>query len=565
MNVAGPSRARPGRRAESTYEEDLLGIVQGLSLDELERLQTFYENRTRNGDTLSDHDVAMNVLLHQARRLSILDEDIVLAQRLAAEEGTAVNPRAPQVNAAPNRNQPAAQQNQPNAMQRPNRNPPNRNNAQQSQTWGGWFSSMFGWVASPGRARAPTATTPTNVAVPRTPAANRPTGHTCVICQEPIFGSEIRAPCGHHYDIACVTELFQASTRDETLYPPRCCRQNIPVAQVRPHLSQALVTEFEQKGEEFGTLKRVYCSSPTCSRFLGPVSEGFWSIKVYDCPAPACTRRTCGGCRAEYSGAMSHVCRADADAAQVLTLGRNAGWSRCPGCSQMIELNMGCFHMTCRCRTEFCYLCLARWKTCTCPQWDERRLLAAAEQRVDAQLEAGQGNRAQRAVPAQQVRQAPVRVPGFIPAPAAIRHVPERQAQHVPRAVVPPRPPVPVVNVPARPAAGWWQAAAVPTPAPQPRPQPRATPTPTAVRSPVSSSGQARSSVADAPKETVRQRMVRETMERLRVDHDCNHGRWRFRRGGGRCETCGHNLPHYLFRCEGCEMLACNRCRRNRL
>ncbi|KIK92812.1 hypothetical protein PAXRUDRAFT_146502 [Paxillus rubicundulus Ve08.2h10] len=287
-----------------------------------------------------------------------------------------------------------------------------------------------------------------------------PTGHTCVICQEPIFGSEIRAPCGHHYDIACVTELFQASTRDETLYPPRCCRQNIPVAQVRPHLSQALVTEFEQKGEEFGTLKCVYCSSPTCSRFLGALSEGIWNAKIYACPAPGCRRRTCGSCRGEYSGLMSHICRNDADAAQVLMLGRDAGWSRCPGCSQMIELNVGCFHMTCRCRTEFCYLCRARWKTCTCPQWDER-LLAAAEQRVDAQLEAGQGNHTER--------------------------------------------------------------------------------------------------------ETVRQRMVRETMERLRVDHDCNHGHWQYRKGGGRCETCGHNLPYYLFRCKGCEMLACNRCRRNRL
>ncbi|KIJ15353.1 hypothetical protein PAXINDRAFT_77424 [Paxillus involutus ATCC 200175] len=285
-----------------------------------------------------------------------------------------------------------------------------------------------------------------------------PTGNTCVICQDPIFGSEIRAPCGHHYDIACITELFQAATRDETLYPPRCCRRNIPVARVQPHLLQALLTEFQQKREEFSTLKRVYCSSSTCGRFLGPLSEGIWGGKVYACPAPACTRRTCGSCRGEYRGLMSHICRrADADTAQVLTLGRAAGWSCCPGCSQMIELNMGCFHMTCRCKTEFCYLCQALWKTCTCPQWDEERLLAAAEQRVDAQLGAGQGNR------------------------------------------------------------------------------------------------------------TVRQRMVRETMERLRVDHDCNHERWRYRRGGGRCETCGHDLPHYLFRCLGCEILACNRCRRNRL
>ncbi|KIJ07210.1 hypothetical protein PAXINDRAFT_19589 [Paxillus involutus ATCC 200175] len=197
--------------------------------------------------------------------------------------------------------------------------------------------------------------------------------------------------------------------RDETLYPPRCCRQNIPVAQVRPHLSHTLVIEFQQKSEEFGTLKRVYCSSPTCSRFLGPLSEGSSSCKVYTCPTPTCKRRTCGSCREQYSGLGSHVCRPDADTAQVLALGRTAGWSRCPGCSQMIELNMGCFHMTCRCRTEFCYLCRARWKTCRCPQWGGGRPSVVAERRVNVQLRAARGNRAQRAAFVDELRRAHAR------------------------------------------------------------------------------------------------------------------------------------------------------------
>ncbi|KAF9220798.1 hypothetical protein BS17DRAFT_713582 [Gyrodon lividus] len=397
-----------------------------------------------------------------------------------------------------------------------------------------------------------------------------PTGHTCVICQDPIHGSEIQAPCGHYYDIGCVTDLFQSATRDESLYPPRCCRQNIAITQVLPHLSQALSTEFQQKSVEFGTLKRVYCSSPMCSHFLGPLSEGMFGGRVYDCPVTGCRRRTCGNCRGDYSGALSHVCRPDADAAQVLTLGRDAGWSRCPGCSQMIELNMGCFHMTCRCKTEFCYLCQARWKTCACPQWDERRLLAAAEQRVDVQLGVGQGNRAQRAAPAQGARPVPAPAPAPAPAVAAVRV--QEWLQRVP-AVVPARPPVPAANIPARPPAPdpWWQAALARTPAARPPPtQHPVTRTATAISSPASSSRQARrdavqSSAADTQSDTVRQRMIRETMERLRVDHDCDHGHWRFRKGGGRCESCGHNLPHYLFRCQGCEMLACNRCRRNRL
>ena len=42
--------------------------------------------------------------------------------------------------------------------------------------------------------------------------------------------------------------------------------------------------------------------------------------------------------------------------------------------------------MTCRCRTQFCYLCAARWKTCDCVQWDERRLIAAAREGVENEV-----------------------------------------------------------------------------------------------------------------------------------------------------------------------------------
>lgn len=46
----------------------------------------------------------------------------------------------------------------------------------------------------------------------------------------------------------------------------------------------------------------------------------------------------------------------------------------------MIELTTGCFHMTCRCKTQFCYLCSSPWKTCQCPRWDEQRLVTRAEE-----------------------------------------------------------------------------------------------------------------------------------------------------------------------------------------
>ena len=222
------------------------------------------------------------------------------------------------------------------------------------------------------------------------PGFYRPTGHVCVICQDPIHGTEVRAPCGHHYDPGCMLDLFRSAITDESLFPPRCCRQNIPLYSVRPLLSAEIVEQFTEKQRELSTFRRVYCSNPRCSRFLGPVTQG-WATRPLSCPASGCGARTCSGCRRSLPTKISwnnilHDCRVDDADSRVIDMGRAAQWAQCPSCDQMIELAYGCFHITCRCRTEFCYLCRALWKTCRCPQWDERRLVNAAEARVDAQF-----------------------------------------------------------------------------------------------------------------------------------------------------------------------------------
>ncbi|KAL4068439.1 hypothetical protein V8B97DRAFT_2058464 [Scleroderma yunnanense] len=695
MNVAGPSRPHVGRAATngrvntSVHEDDLLRLLGDLGPMGAQHLQQYYENRSRTGETMTDHDLAMSFFLQNAADMAAMDEDRALASLLAEELNLEDNiamlhdwadaPQAPPLVQPQNTRAMAANRttgNIPSLFS----NPLYSNDTQLAQTWGGWFASMFsGWFTAP----------QTNSAAPRTepctrterptarPPTPRPTGHVCVICQDPIYGSEVRAPCSHYYDITCLTDLFESATRDESLYPPRCCRQNIPFAQVQTHLSHELVARFEEKGREFGTINRVYCVQPTCSRFLGPISQGTLfsgGPPIYDCPAPGCTTRTCAGCRGRYDG-WTHTCRQDQGAEQVLNLGQNQGWARCPGCAQLIELNMGCFHMTCRCRTEFCYLCRARWKTCACPQWDERRLLAAAEQRVDAQL----GHVRREPVPPEPeiwpVRPAQQRiVPIIRPRVQPVPPVPARPAA-LPRTPTPPpivqqRRPAPVQNRvqptpgPAQPALvpAWrrheeWRrrvaqahlsvSASTSTPAPaapastpavraQPQAttpatnhpvwrqsasanpavgspqQPTATPTggslarpspPIVPPKPAELTRSVRGSTIQAEagpsttskvqtqaqaslrtptamtttstpltnlnerlcqkqqsgtqahserrtgtqNDAVRQGMIREMIERLRVDHECDHAKWKYRRGGGRCENCHVNLPLYLF------------------
>jgi hypothetical protein len=40
----------------------------------------------------------------------------------------------------------------------------------------------------------------------------------------------------------------------------------------------------------------------------------------------------------------------------------------------VIDTNLS---LRCRCRHEFCYLCLGKWHTCKCPTWDERNIVDA--------------------------------------------------------------------------------------------------------------------------------------------------------------------------------------------
>ncbi|GAA5914725.1 hypothetical protein JCM8208_000681 [Rhodotorula glutinis] len=217
--------------------------------------------------------------------------------------------------------------------------------------------------------------------VPPLPSTSGPRA-PCVICNERVAShSSVTAPCAdqHTYCAECLCALFRAATRDESLFPPRCDGVPIPVALVTPFLSSADLATFKKKAIEFSTPDRLYCATATCSAFLGPTSETKRGVECGSCGA-----QTCEACKAPWYGLFG-LCGASGDDEAAALLERDMQFRRCPGCRRVVELDTGCFHMTCLCSTQFCYLCAAPWKTCTCPQWDEDRLVRAAEARVQAQ------------------------------------------------------------------------------------------------------------------------------------------------------------------------------------
>jgi hypothetical protein len=85
---------------------------------------------------------------------------------------------------------------------------------------------------------------------------------------EPVSKKDPRTPCNHRYHAKCLKQLFTLSMQDETLMPPRCCGQEIPVA--LPQLTLREIEKFNDKRLEYSTTDRLYCSQPTCSTFIPP-------------------------------------------------------------------------------------------------------------------------------------------------------------------------------------------------------------------------------------------------------------------------------------------------------
>ncbi|KAH8100561.1 hypothetical protein BXZ70DRAFT_1000275 [Cristinia sonorae] len=365
---------------------DLLQLVATLSLQDINDVQANRKGKARQGALLSDEELAFQLYAEEANSLLTVANDAILAssidealktdcaiiRQMVASENVAIRDRqlamamaqgrAPPTPASEPAPAPLTTAARPGQIQ--------STSSSRSGVWGAGGSH-----------------TGSVVTFVRTPAADVDLPYNeCVICMEKIKRNQIRAPCGHYYDLKCLIDLFKSTLTDESLFPPRCCQQPFVFDELRPYFDLDLAIDFEKKSLEFSVGNRVYCYQPTCSSFLGPATDTAAPMVCDECFS-----HTCGHCKEASHGTSS--CSAKHDAA-VLDLAEREGWKRCPGCHRLVELTMGCYHMTCICRKQFCYVCTETWKTCHCPQWEENRLLDAATDRVNRQIGRGQQARA---------------------------------------------------------------------------------------------------------------------------------------------------------------------------
>lgn len=160
---------------------------------------------------------------------------------------------------------------------------------------------------------------------------------TCVVCTAYRYDL-MGVPCGDLYCKNCISELFDLSLHDESLFPPRCCHEVIPLDIARPSLTSAKATQFEAKSIELSTKNRTYCHDTSCAAFIPPSGP-----EVEKATCGVCGLITCTVCK---SPSHEGECPPDPLHEAFIEAANEAGFQKCYECNRMVELNFGCHHIT---------------------------------------------------------------------------------------------------------------------------------------------------------------------------------------------------------------------------
>ncbi|KAL2474123.1 RING/U-box superfamily protein [Forsythia ovata] len=227
------------------------------------------------------------------------------------------------------------------------------------------------------------------VGIVSVPAEGDKLTESCSICCEEKFASMmITIKCSHKFCSGCM-KTYVKEKMQSTHVPIRCpqlsCKYCISTAEFRSFLPVTSYESLERALEEANILNKICCPYPTCSVMLDPheclstraSSSSQTDNSCVECPV--CRGFICVDCGVPWHTSMT--CEVyqnlplEEREACYISLVQNKGWRCCKQCHRMIELNRGCYHMTCRCGNEFCYSCGVEYRDgqqmCECAFWDE--------------------------------------------------------------------------------------------------------------------------------------------------------------------------------------------------
>ncbi|KAB2614895.1 E3 ubiquitin-protein ligase rbrA [Pyrus ussuriensis x Pyrus communis] len=218
---------------------------------------------------------------------------------------------------------------------------------------------------------------------------------TCLICFEDIDVARMLSigTCQHKYCLPCLKHHVEINLQGGLVAqcPHKDCKCEVNVDSCKTFLSSELANVLIERIKEslIPVTEKVYCPFPRCSALMSKqeVLENTKTSFVGEGGRKCvkCKHYFCINCKVPWHYDMScydfqrsetYSCVED----QLLkSFASKKLWRQCSKCNHMVELDSGCYHITCRCGHQFCYNCGAEWKnkqaTCSCPIWDEHFII----------------------------------------------------------------------------------------------------------------------------------------------------------------------------------------------
>jgi ariadne-1 len=190
----------------------------------------------------------------------------------------------------------------------------------------------------------------------------------CPACMEEFDAGELDALiCGHRYCRDCWTGYLESQVRDgSTSLHAKCPAPKCDLAVGRNWFEQYCTPEPLAKFQSYLLRDFVesnpnarWCPFPNCSGAVLVKSSLARSEDV----ACKCGYQFCFSCGQEAHRPIGcklvqKWAEKNADEAENMTW-ILANTKPCPKCGHPIEKNQGCMHMVCRCKHQFCWICLA--------------------------------------------------------------------------------------------------------------------------------------------------------------------------------------------------------------